>query len=258
MKKVREIGLAAAMALALAGCAAQPGAAAATAHGETRAGCTHEGCAGKKKASCSCCSGHGDGHQSQPQRGGSGGEGSGAHAGHGGMMGGMGHHGRAQMGMHGAGPRGGGHGMGAPGGHGPMGGDSAASSDMQLFHYLLDHRGQIRRKITMLPDGVETLTESDDPAVAQGIRDHVQAMRLRLEERRPIHARDPLFAAIFAHADRITMTTTSTDKGIRVKETSTSPEVVRLIQAHATVIDAFLANGRAEMHRDHPAPQAKP
>ncbi|AUX24248.1 uncharacterized protein SOCEGT47_047850 [Sorangium cellulosum] len=257
MKKVREIGLVAGMALALAGCAAQPGAGVATAGGGAHAGCAREGCAGKERASCACCSGHGRG-QSGPPRHGNGGDGRGMHAGHGGMAG-MGRHGGgAHLGMHGAGPHRGGDGTGAPGGHGPMGGDSAGSSDRELFHYLLDHRGQVRRQVTMLPDGVETLTESDDPAVAQGIRDHVQAMRRRMEERRPIHARDPLFAAIFAHADRIAMTTTPTEKGVRVKETSTSPEVVRLIQAHATVIDAFLANGHAEVRRDHAAPAAKP
>lgn len=165
-----------------------------------------------------------------------------------------------------------GHGAAAAGGHGQRGGGCAAcgghaaeqhggpdhQADMGLFHYLLDHRAQIRREVKLIPDGVETITESDDPEVAQGIRDHVQAMRRRMEEGRPIHARDPLFAAVFQHADEIAMQVTPTEKGVRVVETSSAPQVVKLIQTHAAVVSLFLQNGRPEMHRDHPVPAAAP
>ncbi len=137
---------------------------------------------------------------------------------------------------------------------GPRAGHGAHGDDHAGFHALLDARDRIRRDVTQLPDGVETLTESDDPAVAEAIRTHVRAMYARLEEGRPIHARDPLFAELFRHADAIAMTMEPTPAGIRVRETSTDPWVVKLIQAHADVVNRFLANGHAEMRRNHPLP----
>jgi hypothetical protein len=41
---------------------------------------------------------------------------------------------------------------------------------------------------------------------------------------------------------------------VRVVETSEDPYVVALIQAHARVVSAFIANGRAEMMKNHAVP----
>ena len=133
--------------------------------------------------------------------------------------------------------------------------DADHAQDMELFHYLLDNRDQIRRTVTELPDGVETLTESDDPDVAAKIREHVAAMYRRIEEDRPIHRRDPLFAEIFDHADAIDMMMEKTDFGLRVVETSSDPYVAELIKSHAHVVSQFLENGRMEMRKNHPLPE---
>lgn len=136
----------------------------------------------------------------------------------------------------------GGHGMGPGGGHG---------GDMMGIHALFAHRDQIRRTVTQIPGGVRTTTESDDPAVAAQLRDHVRAMYARLAEGRPINARDPLFAAIFENADKIRVKTDDTPAGITVTETSDDPKVVSLIRRHAEVVDRFIANGMHEMMRTH-------
>lgn len=145
-------------------------------------------------------------------------------------------------------------------GHGMQGGgmgmmhDGAHGADMQIFHALFDARDRITRQVTRLDNGVETVTESSDPAVARLIQAHVVAMSARLKERQPIHQRDPLFREIFAHADDIAMQHELTATGVKVVETSSSPYVAALIQQHADVISRYLANGRAEMMRDHPVP----
>jgi hypothetical protein len=146
-----------------------------------------------------------------------------------------------------------GHGHGRHGGHGMMN-DADHRADMQDFMFLLGHRGDIRRTVKEIPGGVETLTESDVPEVASRIREHVAAMYRRLKERRPIHARDPLFAELFRRADKITLKTEKTPKGLRVTETSTDPYVTKLIRRHAQVVSAFLENGHPEMMKDHAVP----
>lgn len=153
------------------------------------------------------------------------------------------------------GPPAGGAGQGMAGGLGRgMMHDPAHRADMEVFHQLLDHGAKIRRQVTRRPDGVEAVTESDDPALARAIQTHVSSMSARVKEARPIHQRDPLFREVFAHAARITMTYESTATGVRVVETSTDPYVVKLIQAHADVVSAFIAHGRAEAMKDHAVP----
>jgi uncharacterized protein len=136
-----------------------------------------------------------------------------------------------------------------------MAGGGDHGEDMALFHFLLDHRDEIRRSVKELPDGVETLTESDVQETAEKIREHVRSMYQRLEESRPIHARDPLFAEIFRNADKIEMSIEDTERGLRVRETSTDPYVAKLIKSHAEVVSQFLVNGHAEMRKNHPVPE---
>ena len=143
-------------------------------------------------------------------------------------------------------------------GPGAMQHDDDHMKDMQMFHELLDKRALITRKVVKLTNGIDTLTESDDPAVASLIRTHVASMTARVEEARPIHQRDPLFREVFANAAKIVMKREPTAKGVRVIETSADPYVVKLIQAHADVVDAFVANGRSEMMKNHPVPAREP
>lgn len=141
-------------------------------------------------------------------------------------------------------------------GHGHGGHDPAHGADMQAIHFLLQHRAAIRRTVKDIAGGVETVTESDSPEVAAKLGTHVQAMVERMKEGRPIHARDPLFAALFRKADKVTIKVESTPKGVKVIETSQDPRVTALIRSHARVVTAFIENGHAEMMRNHPVPDA--
>lgn len=137
---------------------------------------------------------------------------------------------------------------------GRMAGDGSHAADMQVFHYLLEHRAKITRTVTLLPDGIDTITRSGDPAVASQLKVHVSAMAKRMAEGRPLHARDPFFAELFRHAKAVAITIQPLAEGVRVIETSADPFVAKLLQEHARIVDKFLANGMSEMHRDHPVP----
>lgn len=132
--------------------------------------------------------------------------------------------------------------------------DADHQADMRTLHALFESRAHITRTITVTPDGVDTLTESSVPAVTKLIQEHVASMAARVDAARPIHQRDPLFREIFKHAKQIEMKYEPTAAGIRVVERSDDPYVVKLIQAHAEVISAFIANGMAEAMKNHPVP----
>ena len=144
-------------------------------------------------------------------------------------------------------------GQGGRRGRGMMG-DGAHAADMQVFHQLFEHRTEINRQVVAREDGIETLTESKNPEVTRLLQTHVAAMLARVKEGQPIHLRDPLFAELFKNADRIEARHEVTAGGVRVIETSKDAYVVKLLQAHAEVVSAFLANGMSEMMKNHPVP----
>ncbi|MCC6511336.1 MAG: DsrE family protein, partial [Pirellulaceae bacterium] len=135
--------------------------------------------------------------------------------------------------------------------------DDRHDSDHEVFQFLLTNHEKIKRTVKELPNGVETLTESDTPEIAAKIQEHVQWMEYRIEETQPIRMRDPLFAEIFKHTDKIKMRHENTDKGVRVTETSEDAYVVKLIQAHAKVVSGFVERGFAEAMKNHAVPPGR-
>ena len=145
-------------------------------------------------------------------------------------------------------------GRGAQAGQDRRGPDDRHQADREVFHFLLQNHDKISRKVKELPNGVETLTESDTPQIAAKIKEHVEWMTYRIENSNPIRIRDPLFAEIFKHADKIEMVLVETEKGVRVVETSTDPYAAKLIKAHAKVVTGFVERGFAEAMKSHPVP----
>lgn len=154
----------------------------------------------------------------------------------------------------------GGRGGGPPGGgRGPRwrGGrqDEQFVGDRDTFHFLLANHDKITRTVKMKKDGVVTVTESDDADVARRIQEHVEAMHARVTQNNPIRRRDPLFDALFAHAEHIEMKVKKTDNGVKVIETSDDPYTVKLIQAHAQVVSLFVEKGFLEAPKNHDVPE---
>jgi uncharacterized protein len=126
--------------------------------------------------------------------------------------------------------------------------------DMQTIHKLFADSKKVKRTVKNVPSGVEALTESSDPKVVALLQEHVAAMKARLETKRPMRMWDPLFAALFQNADKMTMTVTNTKAGVQIVETSSDPYVVKLLQAHGGAVSGFVKDGMSGMHVSHPAP----
>jgi intracellular sulfur oxidation DsrE/DsrF family protein len=155
--------------------------------------------------------------------------------------------------------RGMGRGAGAQGKGGPGHGpgheqDERHDDDHEVFQFLLTNHEKIRREVKELPNGVETVTESDDKKIVDKIQEHVYWMQERIEKTQPIRMRDPLFAELFRHTDKIKMVHKNTNKGVRVTETSDDPYVATLIKAHAKAVSGFVERGFAEAMKNHPVP----
>jgi hypothetical protein len=149
-----------------------------------------------------------------------------------------------------------GHGPGA-GGHGPMAGavamltrqDSGSSADMGLVHDLLMNHARIERTVTNLPDGIKTVTESDDPHVAQAIKAHVASMSQRLKDGREFNIFSTTLPVLFENRDKIKSVVEVTEKGSIVTRTSTDAKVVAALQGHAAEVTELVQDGMVAMRR---------
>ncbi|PAY17374.1 hypothetical protein CKO51_21575 [Rhodopirellula sp. SM50] len=148
--------------------------------------------------------------------------------------------------------RGAGKGRGAGMGHGH---DAQHDIDHEDFFFLIEHKETIRRTVKNLPNGIETLTESNDEDVAARIQKHVESMYDRMENVNPIRMRDPLFREIFANAKKIKMDVEHTEHGVLVRETSEDAYVAKLLQEHAKVVSLFIKNGYSELPKNHAPPK---
>src|SRR5665213_2706326 len=70
------------------------------------------------------------------------------------------------------------HGMGGMMGSGMIGmaHDSATMAQLRVIHLLFANHDRIKRTVTNLPNGIRTVTESDDPEIAQLLKTHVADM----------------------------------------------------------------------------------
>ena len=126
--------------------------------------------------------------------------------------------------------------------------------DRDVFQTLLGNHELIRREVRELPNGIEAVTESDNPEVAELIQDHVMAMKVRIENDGRLRQWDPIFVAVFDNAAKIRMEYEKTPKGMKVREVSDDAYVARLIQAHARMVSGFAARGTEESKLAHEPP----
>jgi hypothetical protein len=152
------------------------------------------------------------------------------------------HHGMGRM-------MGGGMGMG-PGMRMGMRHDSATMAQMGVIHELLANHDRIRRTVTNLSDGIRTVTESDDPKIAEWIKTHVADMGRRVaagdDPGLPIES--PALHGIFRHKDKIRTTVETTEKGVVVVQTSNDATVVAELQKHAAEVTDLVESGMAAVH----------
>lgn len=124
--------------------------------------------------------------------------------------------------------------------------------DREKWQQLLSDNDKIRRLVVHTPTGVETTTESDDPAVARLIREHAADMQARMKIGSPVRVWDPVFRDLFASHDKITIELTPTDKGVRAVESCPDPVALAILRSHAMGVSEFVREGHASARRETP------
>jgi hypothetical protein len=146
-------------------------------------------------------------------------------------------------------------GRGPPGGAMPcmkgMPPDSATRAQMGAIHTILMNHDKITRSVTNMPNGVRTVTESSDPALAQVIKAHVATMDWRaLKGDDPgMPMESPALREIIKNKKLIRTTMDMTERGVVLVQTSTDRKVATALQQHAAEISTLVAGGMTAMHQ---------
>ena len=109
---------------------------------------------------------------------------------------------------------------------------------------------RITRSVTRLPDGIRTVTGSDDPEVMAAIASHVTGMIARVEEGRDpqVFIQSPTLDIFFERGDRISTQIDVTDQGIVVVQTTEDAELVKALHTHAGEVTAMADRGMQAVH----------
>jgi hypothetical protein len=127
--------------------------------------------------------------------------------------------------------------------------DANSAADMAVSMNLVHAHTKIRRSVTRLPDGIRTVTESDDPKTAQDIKVHVASMSGRLKDGKEFNIFSTTLPVIFDNAKNIKSMVEFTDKGAIVTRTSTDAKVVAALQGHADEVSELVKEGPVAFHR---------
>jgi len=127
--------------------------------------------------------------------------------------------------------------------------DDATVSQLQVIHTMLVNHDRITRTVTNLHNGIRTVTESDDPALAGQIKTHVADMGKRVgagdDPGLPIESE--ALHSIFRNKDKIHTTYETTAKGIVVVQTSDDAKTVAALQSHAAEVTDLVHGGMAAL-----------
>lgn len=127
---------------------------------------------------------------------------------------------------------------------------NATAGERGDIHSLFFNHEKIKRTVTNLSDGIRTVTESDDPEVAQAIKKHVADMGKRVEDGRDprLPIQSPTLSVIFKNKDKIMSAYEVTEKGVIVVQTSTDAETVKALQQHAAEVTDLANRGMTAAH----------
>ena len=121
------------------------------------------------------------------------------------------------------------------------------SADLQrMFH----HFQALHREVENLPNGIRTVTGSDDPYVLDALIRHVTQMIGRVEagDDPQIFIQSPTLDIFFDRRDALVTDIEMTDAGIVVTQTSDDPELVAAMHTHAAEVSDMAARGMQAVH----------
>lgn len=115
--------------------------------------------------------------------------------------------------------------------------------DRSVWMDLLRANHTLLRSVTHTEDGIEAVTEATDPAIVAKLIDHAEAMKVRIDTGAQVRIWDEVFVDLFENHAGINLEVTVTERGVKIKESATDPQVVALMRSHAMGVSDFVREG---------------
>ena len=123
----------------------------------------------------------------------------------------------------------------------------AETADMQT---LLRNFVLIERDVINLPNGILTVTTTDDPATYTALINHVTGMisRVDAQDDPQVIIQSPTLDIFFVRGEEIDTEIEVTEDGITVTQTSTDSDLVAALQRHAAEVTDMVDRGMHAVH----------
>jgi len=115
---------------------------------------------------------------------------------------------------------------------------------------LFESHTALTRTVENLPNGIRTVTETDDAALRDAMTSHIVSMLSRVDEKRDpqIPIQSLTLDVLFEKSEFITTEVNYTATGVEVVQTSDDAEVVAALQTHAAEVSDLAARGMQSAH----------
>lgn len=115
---------------------------------------------------------------------------------------------------------------------------------------LFENHAEITRTVENLPNGIRTVTETQNPDLRDALTSHIMGMTMRVDEKRDpqIPIQSQTLDILFEKSEFITTTFAYTPTGVEVVQTSDDAEVVAALQTHAAEVSDLAARGMEAAH----------
>jgi hypothetical protein len=129
-------------------------------------------------------------------------------------------------------------------------GANATKEESDELAVMFRNFDKITRSVINLPNGIRTVTSSQDDAIMAVLTSHVSGMINRVEEGDDpkIFIQSPTLDILFERRDQIKTEIETTEEGIIVVQTSDDLEVVKALHTHAAEVTDMANRGMQAVH----------
>jgi hypothetical protein len=124
---------------------------------------------------------------------------------------------------------------------------AASAGDMSTYMELFARHSELRRTVEEIRGGVRTITESEAPELVGQLQAHVASMYRHFSDNAEVTCMSDTLPTLFRNADSYRRHLTTTPRGVVVTETSSDPELTRVIREHAREVTGFVEQGMPAM-----------
>jgi len=129
-------------------------------------------------------------------------------------------------------------------------GTDTTKLEVEELKAMFRNHSDITRSVELLPNGIKTLTETDNEELVAFVIGHAAGMINRVEENRDpgVPIQSPTLIPLFEKGHLIKTEIETTETGILVIQTSDDAEVVAALQKHAMEVSDLADRGMAAVH----------